>query len=39
MPSVELPNTPKGWIITLAGAMVGFISGFVFLKFAEKNFR
>lgn len=36
MPKVKLPTTPKGWIVTLAASMVGFVSGFVALKLFER---
>lgn len=39
MPHVKLPTTPAGWAVTLAGSMIGFVSGTAFLAWAAKRFK
>jgi len=39
MPKVKLPTTFKGWLVTIGGSIVGFVSGTAFLAWASKRFQ
>jgi undecaprenyl pyrophosphate phosphatase UppP len=36
MPDAKLPTSFKGWIVALGGAYVGFISGFITIRWLNK---
>jgi len=36
MPKAALPTTPKGWLVTLAASLVGFLAGFVVISLCGK---
>jgi hypothetical protein len=36
MPKAELPTSAKGWVVAIATGTVGFLAGFIFLRFLEK---
>jgi hypothetical protein len=39
MPSVSLPKTWKGWIVTLASSFVGFFAGTIALDWLSKHWK
>ena len=35
MPEARLPSSPKGWLVALLSAIVGFMAGFVTIRLMQ----